>query len=224
MNDGGIYRDRRDAGRELADALGDYAGMDGLVVYGLPRGGIPVAYEVAVRLEAVLDVFIVRKLGVPRQPELAMGAISQGGTLVTNDDVIGYLHLPRDLIEQAAERQLEEIRRREALYRGDSPPVDPSGRPVIVVDDGLATGASMEAAVRALRTRNPSTIVVAVPVASPTTVERLRAAADEVVCPLTPSHFMAVGQWYEDFTQTQDEEVGELLQLARRRHERIPGS
>ncbi len=220
-----IYSDRREAGRVLADELSEYAGRDNVVVYGLPRGGVPVAYEVAAKLGAVLDVFIVRKLGVPQQPELAMGAVAQGGTIVTNDDVVEYLRLSEELIQQTAEREFSEVRRREALYRGDLAAVDPTGRPAIVVDDGLATGASMEAAVRALWAHEPATIVVAVPVASPTTVERLSADADAVVCPLQPSRFMAVGRWYQDFTQTEDEEVRELLHRARgKRHEAAPGS
>lgn len=210
------YSDRTEAGRELARALQGYAGTPGLLVIGLPRGGVPVAYEVARALGAPLDVFLVRKLGVPGREELAMGAISSGDVLVLNSEVVDLLDIPREAIENAVSREREELSRRERAYRGDRPVPEISGRTVIVVDDGLATGSSMRAAVAALRTHGPSRIVVAVPVAPPETVRVLQGEVDEVVCPLMPADFAAVGLWFEDFSQTTDDEVRELLARAHR--------
>jgi putative phosphoribosyl transferase len=208
-----IFRDRRDAGRALAAALaGEAAGRP--VVLGLARGGVPVAAEIAAALGAPLDVFVVRKLGVPWQPELAMGAIASGGVMVRNEEVLARLPDAEDALEAVREREAVELAVRERRYRGARPPVPVAGRPVIVVDDGLATGASMAAAVRALRKAGATSIVVAVPVGPPETCRRIAALCDRLVCLEQPRGFMAVGQWYEDFGQTQDEEVGELLAAA----------
>ena len=209
-----LYRDRRHAGRILAQALHAYAGRDDVVVLGLPRGGVPVAFEVAQALAAPLDVYVVRKLGVPGHEEYAMGAIASGGVRVLNEDAVSALRISQRTIDAVAAEQQRELERREKLYRGDRPPADFRGRTVIVVDDGLATGATMHAAVKALRERHPARIVVAAPTAAADTCERLRAVADEVVCPSTPEPFRAVGLWYEDFDQTSDDEVRELLALA----------
>jgi putative phosphoribosyl transferase len=187
----------------------------GLLVLGLPRGGIPVAYEVARGLGAPLDVFLVRKLGVPGQEELAMGAIATGGVRVVNHDVVRALGIPPDVLDRAAAEEARELERRERSYRGDRPEPQVDGRTVILVDDGLATGSSMRAAVAALRQLGPARSVVAVPVAAPSTCEELRREVDEVVCFATPEPFMAVGRFYDDFSQTTDEEVRELLAAAR---------
>jgi predicted phosphoribosyltransferase len=187
-------------------------------VLALPRGGVPVAYEVAAALHAPLDVFLVRKLGVPGHEEYAMGAIASGGVRVLNEEVVQGLGIPRFRIEAAAAREEQELARRERAYRGDRPPPEVRGRTVILVDDGLATGASMRAAVMALRRLQPARIVVAVPTAAPETCEQMRGLADEVVCATTPEPFRAVGLWYEDFPQTSDEEVGALLAQARQTH------
>jgi predicted phosphoribosyltransferase len=213
------FRDRRDAGRTLArdvrDHLAEYQtdqrGTDEIVVLGLPRGGVPVAYEVAVALDAPLDVFVVRKLGVPGHEELAMGAIASGGVTVLNDDVVHGLHIPADVIDDVARLESREVARREEAYREGRPPVDVAGATVIVVDDGLATGSSVRAALSALRNRHPARIVVAVPAAPESTCRELRGEAEGVVCATTPSPFYAVGQAYRDFTQTTDEEVRALL-------------
>jgi putative phosphoribosyl transferase len=205
------FEDRSDAGRELAQSLGRYAGRDDLVVLGLPRGGVPVAFEVARALGAPLDVFLVRKLGVPGHEELAMGAIASGGTRVLNDDVVASTGVDRAQIEQVAARELEQLRRQELAYRGDKPPLDVGGRVAILVDDGLATGATMRAAVSALRDRGAGAIVVAVPIAPPETCEALRREVDEVICARTPDPFTAVGIWYRDFSPVGDEQVRELL-------------
>jgi len=205
------FEDRSDAGRELAQSLGKYAGRGDLVVLGLPRGGVPVAFEVARALAAPLDVFLVRKLGVPGHEELAMGAIASGGTRVLNDDVVAATGADRAQIEQVAARELEQLRRQELAYRGDKPPLDVRGLVAILVDDGLATGATMRAAVSALRDRGAGAIVVAVPIAPPETCEALRHEVDEVVCARTPDPFTAVGIWYRDFTPVGDEQVRELL-------------
>jgi len=180
-------------------------------VLGLPRGGVPVAFEVARALAAPLDVFLVRKLGVPGHEELAMGAIASGGTRVLNDDVVAATGADRAQIEQVAARELEQLRRQELAYRGDKPPLDVRGLVAILVDDGLATGATMRAAVSALRDRGAGAIVVAVPIAPPETCEALRHEVDEVVCARTPDPFTAVGIWYRDFTPVGDEQVRELL-------------
>jgi predicted phosphoribosyltransferase len=205
------FHDRRDAGRALADRLAAYADRPEVLVLALPRGGVPVAYEVAQALHAPLDVFLVRKLGVPEQPELAMGALASGGTLLLNADVVNALVIPDEVIEAVAREERQELERRERAYRDDRPPLDVRGRTVILVDDGLATGSSMRAAVAALRQRKPAHIVVAVPVGAAATCEELQDEVDEAVCALTPQPFFAVGQWYEDFTQTTDKEVHELL-------------
>ncbi|HWN19479.1 MAG TPA: phosphoribosyltransferase [Gemmatimonadales bacterium] len=209
-----LFRDRADAGRRLAARLKQYAGKPDVLVLALPRGGVPVAYEVAKALPAPMDVFIVRKLGVPGQEELAMGAVATGGVRVLNHQVVNALGIPDYVIEAAVKWETDELKRREQLYRGDRPPPNVRGKTVILADDGLATGSTMLAAVRALREQGPARIVVAVPVASPDTCEMLKAYVDEVVCAATPEPFYAVGFWYQDFEQTTDEEVRELLSLA----------
>jgi putative phosphoribosyl transferase len=209
------FRDRADAGRRLAGALRHLAGRADVLVLGLPRGGVPVAYEVARALGAPLDAFVVRKLGVPGQRELAFGAIASGGVRVLNDEIVIGLRLdPRTLNAVAAAEQ-DELARREQAYRGGRPPLDVTGRTVVLVDDGLATGASMRAAVAALRARGPARIVVAVPTASPESCADVRDEVDEVVCADTPAHFIAVGERYDDFGETSDEEVRALLADAR---------
>ncbi len=206
------FRDRADAGRELAKRLEMYAERPDVLVLGLPRGGVPVAYEVARALDVPMDVFLVRKLGVPFHPELAMGAIASGGVRVLNRDVIEGLGIPPAALDTVVRREEEELARREYQYRGDRPPLDVRGRTVILVDDGLATGASMRAAAAALRQQGPARIVVAVPTASPETCEAFRREVDDVVCARTPDPFLSVGQWYEDFAQTSDAEVRDILQ------------
>jgi len=207
----GLFRDRRDAGRLLADKLAAYANRPDVLMLALPRGGVPVAYEVARRLVAPLDVFVVRKLGVPGHEELAMGAVATGGVRVLNDQLVEQLGIPDQMIDAVAARERQELARRERLYRGGRPPPDVRGRTVILVDDGLATGATMYAAIEALRKQNPGRIVVAVPTASPDTCEEMKAKADDVICAITPDPFQAVGRWYQDFSQTSDEEVADLL-------------
>ena len=205
------FRDRAEAGRALAHVLSHYAGRDDVIVLALPRGGVPVAAEVAKELGAPLDVFLVRKLGVPGHEELAMGAIASGGVLVLEEGVLRWLGISEKQVERAVARELDELRRREAAYRDGRPLPDLKGRTVILVDDGLATGASMQAAARAVRRYDPARIVIAVPVASRATCDEFRDEVDEVVCAVTPAPFYAVGDWYEDFSQTSDEEVRELL-------------
>lgn len=205
------FRNRTDAGRQLAERLAAYANRSDVLVLGLPRGGVPVGFEVARALGAPLDVFLVRKLGVPGYEELAMGAVASGGGRVLNDEIVRGLGISENEIDAAVARELEEVARRERLYRGDRPPPDVAGRTVILVDDGLATGATMRAAVAALRRQRPAGIVVAVPTASPDTCEALKAEADDVICAMTPEPFFAVGHWYDDFTQTTDEEVRDFL-------------
>jgi predicted phosphoribosyltransferase len=208
------FRDRDDAGRQLGRALADKLGnRDDLIVLGLPRGGVPVAAHVAEALGAPLDVFIVRKLGVPGHEELAMGAIASGGVRVMNRDVLDYMSIPLQIIDGVAAREQRELERREREYRGARPPLDVRGKTVIVVDDGLATGSTMRAAVNALRKMEPRAVIVAVPLAAKSTCEDFRRdpAVDEIVCLRTPEPFQAVGLWYEDFAQTSDEEVHELL-------------
>jgi putative phosphoribosyl transferase len=208
------FRNRSEAGRLLAGALERYKGRPDVLVLALPRGGVPVAYEVATALNAPLDVFIVRKLGVPGHEELAMGAIASGGIRTLNRSVIQQLNIPQQAIDAMAARETEELRRRERLYRGDKPSPAISGRTVILVDDGLATGSTMKAAIAALRRQNPAKIVVAVPTAPADTCEELQREADEVICAVTPEPFYAVGLWYENFEQTTDAEVTELIRRA----------
>jgi predicted phosphoribosyltransferase len=205
------FRNRTDAGRQLAEKLAAYANRPDVLVLALPRGGVPVGFEVARALGAPLDVFLVRKLGVPGYEELAMGAVATGGVRVLNDEIVCGLGISEHEIDAAVARELPELARRERLYRDDRPPPDVAGQTVILVDDGLATGATMRAAVQALRQQHPARVVVAVPTASPDTSEALRAEADDVVCAMTPDPFFAVGHWYEDFTQTTDDEVRHLL-------------
>jgi putative phosphoribosyl transferase len=210
------FADRSAAGRELAERLSHYAGRDYVVVLGLPRGGVPVAYEVARALGAPLDVFVVRKLGVPGHEELAMGAIASGGVRVLNDEVVAATGVEQSEIDAVAERERSELERRERAYRGDRDLIDVEGCTAIVVDDGLATGATMRAAVEALRERHAASIVAAVPTASPQTCADVGEIVDEMVCARTPEPFMAVGLWYRDFTATSDDEVRTLLEDAAR--------
>jgi putative phosphoribosyl transferase len=211
------FRNRTEAGRLLGDLLRDYAGRDDVMVLALPRGGVPVGYEVARALDAPLDVFVVRKLGVPGHEELAMGAIASGGLLVLDQRAIEGLGITEPEIDRAAEAELHELARREAAYRDDRDPPDVEGKVVILVDDGLATGATMRAAAVAVRQRNPAKIVVAVPVAAAETCDQFSDVVDEIVCGVLPRPFHAVGLWYDDFTQTSDEEVTQLLSQAAER-------
>jgi predicted phosphoribosyltransferase len=212
------FRDRHDAGQQLARALDRYAHHDDAIVLGLPRGGVPVAYEVARALDAPLDVFLVRKLGTPGHEELAMGAIATGGVRVVNEQVRAMLQVTDDAIARVAAREQEELARRERAYRGDVPAPDLRGRTVIIVDDGLATGSTMRAAAQALQAHAPKWLVIAVPVAAPETCNEFRDLVDDVVCVHTPERFQAVGLWYDDFSQTSDDEVRALLR-EQRRHE-----
>jgi predicted phosphoribosyltransferase len=207
----GTFSDRREAGRVLADALSAYRGTPDLLVLGLPRGGVPVAWEVASALRAPLDVFVVRKLGAPRWEELAVGALASDGLVVLNDDVVRSLRITDEHLAQVIEKESAELTRREAAYRGGREPVQLAGKTVILVDDGIATGASMLAAARAIRAAGPAKIVIAVPVAPPTPYQQLAEAADDVVCVEVPASFLAVGEYYRDFSQTSDDEVRELL-------------
>lgn len=211
-----LFRDRAEAGRRLAEKLHGYANRPDVIVLALPRGGVPVAYEVARALNAPLDVFLVRKLGFPGQEELAMGAIASGGARVLNTSLLRRLHVPQEAIDAIAAKELRELERREQAYRGASPPASVRDRTVILVDDGLATGATMHAAAAALRGKHPARIVVAVPVGAPSSCEDFGDVVDEVVCAEMPEPFLAVGQWYDDFAQTTDEEVRHLLELARK--------
>src|SRR5688572_17958214 len=195
------FANRINAGRALAKKLNHYANRSDVVVLALPRGGVPVAYEVARALGAPLDIFLVRKLGVPGYEELAMGAIATGGVRVLNDPLVGGLRIPDYIVDEVAAREQQELERRERLYRGDRPAPEVRGRTVILVDDGLATGATMLAAVKALRQQQPARIVVAVPTASPETCEEMRAEVDDVICAITPEPFHAVRLWYQDFSQ-----------------------
>jgi len=213
------FRDRSEAGRLLGAKLTAYADRPDVVVLALPRGGVPVAYEVARALGAPLDIFLVRKLGIPGHEELAMGAVATGGVRVLNEQVVRALRIPDYVIDAVAAKEEQELARRERLYRGDRPPPDVHGRTVILVDDGLATGATMHAAIQALRQQQPAHIVVAVPTASPEACDELRTEIDDIVCAVTPEPFYAVGLWYEDFSQTTDEEVRDLL--ARSAKERL---
>ena len=209
-----VFENRAEAGRQLAEKLDKYSGREDVIVLGLPRGGVPVAYEVAKRLRAPLDVFIVRKLGVPGFEELAAGAIASGGVRVLNEDVIRAIPYADEAIEAVTVKETAELERREHIYREGRPPPELRDRIVILVDDGLATGATMRAAVKALRERGAAKIVVAVPVGPPDTCRELAQEADETVCLSMPAFFQAVGQYYEDFSQTSDDDVRELLASA----------
>lgn len=209
-----LFRDRRDAGRRLAQELSSYADRKDLIVLALPRGGVPVAYEVARALHAPLDVFLVRKLGLPGHEELAMGAIATGGVRVLNEDVVNALNIPPQIIDAVAVREGAELERRQQVYRGDRPRPQLAGKTVILIDDGLATGSSMRAAVAGLRTQHPARIVVAVPTAAVETCEALEDVVEDLICATTPEPFFGVGAWYEDFSQTTDQEVHDLLTQA----------
>lgn len=206
-----LFTDRADAGRQLAAKLGHYAARDDVIVLALPRGGVPVGYEVAKALGAPLDVFLVRKLGVPGHEELAMGALASGGVRVLNEGVVRQLGIPQRVIDEVAAEEQRELERREREYRDDRPPPAIRGKVVILVDDGLATGSTMRAAVAAARKLGPARVVVAVPVGAADTCDLLGEEADEAVCAREPEPFYAVGVWYENFSQTTDEEVRELL-------------
>lgn len=206
-----LFKDRTEAGQRLAAELTAYADRQDVLVFGLPRGGVPVAFEVAKALRVPLDVFLVRKLGVPSQEELAMGAIASGGVRVLNQDIVQALHLTEATIECVAQKEQQELERRERLYRDDRPAPDLHGRTVILVDDGLATGATMRAAIRALQQQQPARLVVGVPVSSSETCQEIGSEVDEIVCVETPRPFYSVGLWYNNFPQTTDEEVRDLL-------------
>ena len=207
-----LFQDRAEAGRRLARDLSAYAGRPDILVLALPRGGVPVAYEVARALDAPLDVFVVRKLGVPGHEELAMGAIASGGVRVLNDDVVQALAVPNHVIDRIAAQEQQELARREQAYRGSRPSPQVQGRVVILVDDGLATGATMRAAVAAVRQQAPARVVVGVPVAAPEVCAEFARLVDDVVCVVTPEPFYSVGVWYDTFSQTTDEEVRRLLE------------
>ena len=206
-----LFADRADAGRRLADALGEYANDPNAVVLALPRGGVPVGYEVARRLDVPLDLYLVRKLGVPGHEELAMGAVASDGTCVLDDDLIASLHIDEAALDDVIRRESAELRRRETVYRESRPKLDLAGKTAIVVDDGLATGATMRAAAIALRAQHPAAIVAAVPVAAARTCASLQRVVDRVVCVHTPEPFHAVGLYYQNFEQTGDDEVRGLL-------------
>lgn len=210
------YADRREAGRVLAEHLQLYARQAGAIVLGLPRGGIEVAYEVAHALDLPLDVLIVRKLGAPMQPELAIGAIASGGGRVLNTSILQGLGIDAQTLEAITAQEQQELDRRERLYRGDRPALalELRGRTVIIVDDGLATGATMTAAIRAIRQMEPTKLICAVPIAAPNVCRDIAREVDEMVCPATPEHFFGVGRWYERFDPTTDEQVRELLRVA----------
>ena len=208
------FRDRHEAGRLLAEKLSGYANRRDILVLGLPRGGVPVAAQVARSLCAALDVFVVRKLGLPGRRELAMGAIATGGVRVLNSEVVEALRIPSDVIDAVAADEQRELERRERAYRDDLPAPEMEGKTVIVVDDGIATGSTMLAAVAALRRLQAGRIVVAAPTIARSTYHQIRGAADDVVAVITPEEFYGVGQWYEDFSQTTDDEVSELLKQA----------
>jgi predicted phosphoribosyltransferase len=210
-----LFRDRRDAGRQLAPRLDGFAGPS-TIVLALPRGGVPVAYEIALRLGAPLDVLVVRKLGVPGHSELAMGAIASGGIQVVDQRIVNVLGISREAFERVVRSEQAELERRERAFRAGRAALDVAGKIAIIVDDGLATGASMAAAIDALKARAPARVLAAVPVASPETCQTLRERADEMICLVTPGRMYAVGIWYQDFTQTTDTEVRELLDAAAR--------
>lgn len=210
-----IFRDRTDAGKQLATKLLTYKDRSDVLVLALPRGGVPVAFEVAQALHVPLDIFLVRKLGVPRHEELAMGAISTGGVRVLNEDVVDYMRIPEHIIDAIAADELKELERRELAYRGNRPEPDVKGKTVILIDDGLATGSTIRAAAQALRQQQPARIIVAVPVSAAQTCDEYRIGVDEIICAVTPEPFLGVGRWYRDFSQTTDAEVRDLLARAR---------
>lgn len=216
------FRDRMEAGRELASRLAEYANRQDTLVLGLPRGGVPVAVAVATELHVALDVFLVRKLGVPGQEELAMGALASGGVRVLNMEVVDSLGISQQAIDTVTARELRELQRREQAYRDGLPPPVIRDSTIILVDDGLATGATMRAAAVAVRAQQPARTVIAVPVASPSICDVLRAEADEVICAATPEPFYAVGLWYQDFSPTSDEEVRDLLKHAPHQQPPVP--
>jgi len=217
MND--RFKNRREAGQRLAKKLERFSGRYDVVVLALPRGGVPVAYEVAAGLKAPLEIFLVRKLGVPGHEEFAMGAIASGGLWFVNEEVVRQIGITREQIQRIVEREEQELERREETYGIEFSTGDVRGRTVIIVDDGLATGSTMRAAVAALKQKHPQRIVVGIPVASPSTCQELENEVDEVVCVQQPERFYAVGEWYEDFSQTSDEEVRELLSRAKEHFE-----
>ena len=212
------FFNRTEAGQFLAERLSAYADREDVMVLALPRGGVPVAAEVAKRLNAPLDVFVVRKLGLPGHPELAMGAIASGGARVFNGEVVNALRIPDEVIDAVSAEELIELQRREKAYRAGLPPLELEGKTVILVDDGVATGSSMLAAVSALRQLNAARIIIAAPVVAASTYREMQRAADEVVAVMLPANFYAVGLWYQDFSQTTDDEVRELLAQVARRH------
>jgi len=209
-----VFRDRIEAGQLLAAELMQYADKPDVIVLGLPRGGIPVAFEVAKALHAPLDVFVVRKLGTPGQRELAMGAVASGGGRVINEDVVRGLGIPDEVIDAVAAEEEQELKRRELAYRGSHSVPEVRGKTVLLIDDGIATGSTMRAAIRALNSQRPARLVVAVPTAAASTCRELRPEVDDLVVLMAPEFFRGVGEWYEDFRQTGDEEVTELLQRA----------
>jgi predicted phosphoribosyltransferase len=210
-----IFRDRTEAGKLLATKLTRYKDRPDVLVLALPRGGVPVAFEVAQALRVPLDIFLVRKLGVPGHEELAMGAIATGDMRVLNEDTIDYLGIPPSVIDAIAETELKELKRRELAYRGNRPKPDVKDKTIILIDDGLATGSTIRAAAQALRRQAPARIIVAVPVSAPETCDEYQIGVDEIICAVTPEPFFGVGQWYLDFSQTTDEEVRDLLAQAR---------
>jgi len=209
-----FFKDRVDAGRKLAKELPKYANISDVLILALPRGGVPVAFEVAKELNVKMDVFIIRKLGVPGNEELAMGAIASDNIIVLNEDVVRSFQISKQVIDAVAARELRELERREHTYRGNRPKPNINGLTVILIDDGLATGATMRAAAAAVKTKNPTKIVIAVPTGAPDTCRSFEGKVDEVICVATPEPFYGVGAWYEDFSQTTDEEVCELLDKA----------
>ncbi len=216
------FRDRKEAGKLLAAQLAAYANQQDVIVLALPRGGVPVGFEIAQALHVPLDVIVVRKLGVPGQEELAMGAIATGGICILNKDVVQFLNIPDEVIDEITAQELQELERREHLFRGERPAYDVGGRTVILVDDGIATGATMHAAVAAIKQRQPTRIIIAVPTAAPSTCDEFAAEVDELVCVIRPEPFIAVGYWYRQFSQTSDEEVRSLLERANQGTSTIP--